>query len=343
MKWDEIIGHKSQQTRLKHLIVGKCVPHAFLFSGPADIGKRQVARTFAQTLLCDSQASQPCQVCQSCKAYVAGNHPDFLELVPDGASMKIDQIRVLQKAASFTPRFAQGRVFVIDQAETMTVQAQNSLLKLLEEPPPRCVFILIVSSRQSVLETIFSRCQEVRFDLISIAEVTAALLQSHWPQDKAEIAAKISQGKVSQAIAFLESEGLSIRQQALDWLIKLNDLQASAILDHADRLLEFTPQIRGDFFYHSKLLLRDLLLARLCQKQTWGQLAVNTDKQVAIESIGRYWSEQQVTVALSLFADAERSLKQNGNPRITLEFLALSLRDLTKGRDTSADSCGHPL
>jgi DNA polymerase-3 subunit delta' len=343
MKWDEIIGHKSQQARLKHLIAGKCVPHAFLFSGPANIGKRQVARAFAQTLLCDRQESEPCQVCQSCKAYLAGNHPDFVELVPDGASMKIDQIRVLQKAAAFSPQFAQGRVFIIDQAETMTPQAQNSLLKLLEEPPPRCVFILIVSSRLSVLETIFSRCQEVRFDLVSIAEVTAALLQAGWPQDKAEIAAKISQGKVAPAIAFLESEGFSIRQQALDWLIKLSDLPASAILDHADKLLEFTPPVRGDFFYNSKLLLRDLLLSRLCQEQTWGLLAVNTDKQVAIESMGRYWDEEQVTVALSLFANAELSLKQNGNSRITFEFLALSLRDLTKGRETSADSCGHPF
>jgi DNA polymerase-3 subunit delta' len=343
MKWDEIIGHQSQQARLKRLIVRQSVPHAFLFSGPAGIGKRQVARAFAQTLLCDRQESDPCQVCQSCKVYLAGNHPDFIELVPDGASMKIDQIRLLQKEASFTPQFNQGRVFVIDDAEKMTPQAQNSLLKLLEEPPVRFVFILIVSSRQSVLETIFSRCQEVRFDLVSIAEVTAALLQAGWPQEQAGIAAKISQGKIAPAIAFLEAAGLSIRQQALDWLTQLSDLRASAVLDHADQLLEFTPQVRAEFFYHSKLLLRDLLLSRLCQGETWGQLAVNTDKQVAIESMGRYWEEQQVTAALLLFAKAEQSLKQNGNPRITLEYLALSLRDLTNGRETSANSCGYPL
>lgn len=328
MDWDEIIGHQPQKARLTRLISRQSVPHALLFSGPAGIGKRQVARIFAQTLLCDRQESHPCQVCQSCKVYLAGNHPDFAEIVPDGAAMKIDQIRILQKAASFTPQFDQGRVFIIDEAEKMTPQAQNSLLKILEEPPPRCVFILIVSSRQRVLETIFSRCQEVRFDLVSIAEVTTALLQANWPSDKAEIAAKISQGQVALALAFLESPGFSIRQQAFDWLIHLSDLPASAILDHAEKLLEFTAQVRGEFFYYSKLLLRDLLLARLCQEQNFRQLAVNIDKPGEIESLRRGWSEQQVTMALSLFTEAEQSLKQNGNPRITFEFLALSLRDL---------------
>jgi DNA polymerase III subunit delta' len=343
MTWDEIIGHSKQIERLKRLITSRLISHALLFIGPDGIGKRLTAHIFAQNVLCDRKDNQACQVCPSCKAFIANNHPDFYELVPEGASLKIDQIRLLQKEAAFTPRLNQGRVFIIDEAEKMTTQAQNSLLKILEEPPPQVIFILIASNRQNLLETIFSRCQEIRFDLVALDAVRMALIQAGWPQQRAEIAAKISQGRVAAAFRFLETEGLAIRQFACEWLINLLELPASRVLDHAGKLTELSPEERSDFFYHIKWLLRDLLLSRLCNKQNYLCLAVNIDQQTVLERLGRYIQEQQVRMALSFFTTAEQSLRKNGNPRITFEFLVLSLRDLTIGRETSADSCGHPF
>lgn len=343
MTWDKIIGHSQQIERLKRLIAEKFVPHALLFIGPAGIGKRLTAHVFAQAVLCDNRENQACQVCPSCKAFNAHNHPDFYELVPEGASLKIDQIRLLQKEAAFTPRLNQGRVFIIDEAEKMTVQAQNSLLKILEEPPQQVMFILIASNRENLLETIFSRCQEIRFELVALDQVRTALIQVGWPQEKAEIAAKISQGRIAAAFRFLEPNGLVLRQFACEWLTNLLEIPASRILDHAGKLLDLATEERSDFFYHMKWLLRDLLLSRFCNKSNYLQLAVNIDQQAVMENLGRYLSEQQIERALSHFYTAEQALKRNGNPRITFEFLALSLRDLTIGRETSADSCGHPF
>lgn len=327
MNWNEIIGQQREIAALRKLLITHSVAHAFLFCGPEGIGKRQVAQILAQTLLCDHQQGEPCESCDSCRAFRSGSHPDFFLVTPDGASIKIDQIRALQQEAALRPRFRQGRVFIIDEAEKMTQQAQNSLLKLLEEPPEGLVFILVASATQNLLKTIFSRCQQIRFTVPAQAELTAALVERGWPEAKAIAASRLSQGQVSTALGLLTDDQLLLRQTTAKWLAEFSSLTAAKGLEHAAKILEILPSDqREKFFVYGKMLLRDLLLEKLCDDSIVQQLAVNRE-QTDFYVRGRAWTETMILQAVDCLNEAETALNRNGNPRIVFEFLTLALRE----------------
>ncbi|MFC3801654.1 DNA polymerase III subunit delta' [Cohnella sp. GCM10012308] len=155
------------QDRAKRLLQGMLrsgkVAHAYLFAGPQGSGRSAMAQAFAMTLLCERGGDDACGECLTCRKVQHGNHPDLHRVVPDGQTVKIDQIRELQRELSYRSAGSQRKIYVIEAAETMTVQAANSLLKFLEEPPSPVVAILIAPSEQAMLPTIVSRTQLVPF------------------------------------------------------------------------------------------------------------------------------------------------------------------------------------
>ncbi|MFW6457149.1 MAG: DNA polymerase III subunit delta', partial [Planctomycetota bacterium] len=159
------------------------VPHAHLFVGPGGVGRRDLARRMAAILLCQEHESDQCDNCKSCHAFSTGNHPDYFEIgVPDGRqSLPISSIRGgdsggsrgLQEEASLKPVLSGRRVFVVRDAERMTVEAANCFLKTLEEPPGESYFILIASGLQEIPDTIISRCRLIKMSGLPVRNVAA--------------------------------------------------------------------------------------------------------------------------------------------------------------------------
>ncbi len=163
MGFHAIPGQERAKSLLQHALRSGRIAHAYLFAGPEGSGRHDTALAFAQAIFCERGGDDACGECLNCRKISHGNHPDLHMVSPDGASVKIEQIRDLQKELSYRSAGSGYKVYIIESAETMTVQAANSLLKFLEEPPSPVVAILIVPGVKAVLPTIVSRTQLVPF------------------------------------------------------------------------------------------------------------------------------------------------------------------------------------
>lgn len=324
MKWTDIIGHVENIKMLRYMESNRRMPHAVLLSGPEGIGKLMVANVLGTALLCMAADARPCGICQSCLQMGYGTHPDYLLVRPDGASIKIEQIRNLQQEAALAPYVSSRRVCIIDSAELMTVQAANSLLKVLEEPAGDVVFILVSGNRQMLLATILSRCMDIGFQPLTDTLLAQALADRGFLPEQAEVAARLSRGRMGAALSMLEVDGFAVRNQAVNALGGLFEGRMAAVWDTA-AALEKTErkdllQIVGHFSY----LLRDMLLLITGQDQ---QLLFNIDLVQQLREQTERWSEQRLLTALQAVETARRALHGNANARLTIEALLIKIYD----------------
>ncbi len=163
MGFQQIAGQERAKSLLRNALAANRLAHAYLFAGPPGSGRMETAQAFAQAIFCEKGGSDACGECLECRKVMHGNHPDLHVIRPDGATVKIEQIRSLQRELAYRSSGAGYKVYIIEAAETMTTQASNSLLKFLEEPPSPVVAILLAPSAQAVLPTILSRTQLVPF------------------------------------------------------------------------------------------------------------------------------------------------------------------------------------
>lgn len=172
MNFNEILGNNKIKQDLQEIIDNNTIPHSYMFVGIDGIGKKLIAKEFARKILCLNKQNQNCATCDSCIKFNSGNNPDFLEIFPDGNSIKIAQMREMQEKVYQKPIVSDKKVFIIDQVEKMTEEAQNSLLKTLEEPPEYMVIILITSNENKLLNTVKSRCIRINFTGLSKQDIT---------------------------------------------------------------------------------------------------------------------------------------------------------------------------
>ncbi len=328
MDWNEIIGHQENIQQLRTLLAAGRMPHALLFTGPDGIGKMLVAKTLAAAALCQEADSTPCGQCSSCRSLASDNHPDFSVVRTEGPAIKIEQIRQLQSELAFAPYLGDRRVCIIEDAERMTAQAANSLLKTLEEPQGSILFILTAASRQILLETIVSRCLTVAFQPLLQASLTEALRAKGIAAEQAEVAARLSGGKMGKALLLLADGGLDKRNQAADLATGLphSDMQfiwnTAALFDKAERR-EFLSLL--DFL---TLILRDMLMIVSRQDR---RLLYNIDLEERLTMEAQNWSEPALIKALGEVTTCRQALQANANPRLTGEALLIKLRDLAGG------------
>ena len=213
------------------------MPHAYLFCGPLGVGKEQAALVLAQALECRLDGDDACGSCEQCRKVAAGRHPDVLFVrVPEGKSrVLIEQVRELQQSLAFRPFEGRNRVIVFPDAEVMTEEAANSLLKTLEEPPERTHFVLTSSQPKKLLDTIRSRCQHVRFAPLPRQVVAERLVaQEHVDARTASIAASLSEGSVGRAAELCSSGLLEERDDLLAAVDSLTTEQPAALLELAE-------------------------------------------------------------------------------------------------------------
>ena len=205
---DSILGQTQAITQLKTALETKLISHAYLFLGPQGVGKQLAAFSFAAALNCQKPGENHTKHCGTCQKIKHGNYPDLHLVEPQGQSLKLDQMRDMQTRIAYKKLESKYQVVIILEAQKMTREAANSLLKVLEEPPPSTVFILVADTSGSILPTILSRCQLIRFKALSSKEIQLILQKEYalTGEDAGEISL-LSGGSMSQALEIWESWG----------------------------------------------------------------------------------------------------------------------------------------
>ncbi|HVQ34502.1 MAG TPA: DNA polymerase III subunit delta' [Candidatus Bathyarchaeia archaeon] len=219
MIFEDVVGLARPREVLGKILASGRVPHALLFHGPEGVGKRTLALRFAASLLCDTPREtthEACGSCVSCRKADHGNHPDLLvigRLPKDAAAddeepgegdlravITVGQIREMSEHAAYAPREGPRRVFVVDSADRMKLEAQNALLKTLEEPPGRAVILLVASRPHALLATVRSRCFQVGFAAMAPAALAEALERRGVAPEEARRRAALSDGRPGRAL-----------------------------------------------------------------------------------------------------------------------------------------------
>ena len=201
MSFHELIGNEKIKQNLIKIVNTNTISHSYMFIGTKGIGKKLFAKEFAKGILCSSQEQKPCENCKSCLEFVSGNHPDYDEigLEDEENSIKIDTIRQMQKKVQELPIVSSRKVYIIDDSEYMTKDAQNCLLKTLEEPPSFVTIILIVSNENSLLNTIKSRCIKLYFNDLTNEELEKYLQENYSIHDFETNLIQACQGSIGRA------------------------------------------------------------------------------------------------------------------------------------------------
>ena len=196
--FENILGNDKIKKELIGSINNGKYSHSYLFLGISGIGKKMIAKEFAKMILCDGEEKY-CNKCKSCIEFDSGNNPDFAEINPDGNNVKIEQIRELQRKIVEPPIISNKKVYIIDEADSMTKEAQNCLLKTLEEPPEFAVIILIGSNESNFLSTIKSRCTIIKFNSIPSEQVKNYIEQKYDIHPISENIILASEGSIGKA------------------------------------------------------------------------------------------------------------------------------------------------
>ena len=240
--WESVVGHDEAVAMLKEAVASERVTHAWLFTGPPGIGKLHTARVFAAALNCPAGGDGSCD---TCRRILRGVHPDVHVIVPEGDNLLVEDVRAVREEASRTHHEAPVGVFILDEADRMTEAAANALLKVLEEPPPGVVFILVVRSAEALVGTVPSRARVLPFVSLSLAELTAALDQDlGLAQARTAWAAAAGHGRLAKARALLTDEAARIRRATvLDLTERLATGQPSDALAAAATVVAIADEV----------------------------------------------------------------------------------------------------
>ncbi|WP_417910702.1 DNA polymerase III subunit delta' [Candidatus Electronema sp. PJ] len=323
MPFSQIIGQTKALNLLGRALQGGRMAHGYLFTGPEGVGKSTTARALAAQLLCQSTGeSKPCGHCSSCKKFAAGSHPDFLWLQPEGASIKINQIRELKKALSFAPLERGLRIVLIDDAQTMGREAGNSLLKLLEEPPPDNLLLLIASDAEPLLDTLVSRCQVIPFAALTEAQAAQVIRRTH-PQlspEEVRTMAKLTGGCPGRTDALHSHEVISLYQECLHALLAGTSKQAEAV-EQALALAGQLAELKDDlnlFFDLLSLFFKEVLTSALCTRE------LDAEEQLLARA-RECWNLQQVSAMVEAIEKARSDVARNCSRTLVCEVLLLAL------------------
>ncbi len=240
MLLDQIHGHASALATLRKALATDRVAHAYLFTGPDGIGKRCTAIALAHAVLCQAAPQRGCTACPACVSLQAGSHPDyyFSAPLPGKQSMGIDQIRAMQRFLALRPVRGGKKVCILNEAQSLTDQAQSALLKILEEPPGDALIVLLAASGATLSLPLLSRCQHVRFAPLPVRDVERLLRQEAGLEaDPASLLARYSRGSIGRALSLDPAKLIEERQRVVEYLSTLPGASFSALSQLAEWLV----------------------------------------------------------------------------------------------------------
>lgn len=314
MSFEKVIGQDKVVKLLQTQLRKGQLSHAYLISGPAGTGKRMLALTLAKALFCKHEQDDACGSCESCMLIANGNYPFLYHVEPDGQSIKIDQIRELQNR--FAYKTDETKLAIINQADRMTVQAANSLLKFLEEPISSSIVVLTAENGQALLPTIRSRVQQLHLQPLAASAMEQALVEQGCKAELARAAVRVTSGtEAALALAreewFAEIRNLVIqlaresRKGSSEALVSLHKSWSKMQLsEHLDSLL--------DLFV---IWYRDLV--QVCSGNE--ERLVFQDQKNWLKQQAQLCSISHWVSCMEYAVEAKKRLRYNVNPQLTLE------------------------
>ena len=293
--FETILGNQKVKQMLQNSIEKNIVSHSYMFIGLEGIGKKMIAKEFAKKILCLNQIIDNQCNCKSCIEFDTNNNPDFLIVEPDGNSIKIEQIRNLQKLIQEKPIISNRKVYIIDNADLMTKEAQNCLLKTLEEPPEYAVIILVGSNENLFLPTIKSRCMILHFDKISNEEMKRYLKDNLGINQINEEMLDMFQGSIGKAINLKDKQ--EEYESIYGFINNLGKMDVIELYKYAKPLYKFKEEIFEVLDYINILLLKKA-------KQQY----------IYVECI-------------DIVEDTKKRLKQNGNYDMCIDNMVFNMCD----------------
>lgn len=332
MPFRAITGHRPLLELLARAVARGTLPPSLVFSGPAGVGKRLTAIALAQALNCPHPASfaeglDGCGSCASCTRIARGVHSDVLVVeAGDSGTIKLDQVREAIDRTAFRPFEGKRRLVAIDEADTLNVEAQNALLKTLEEPPPASVFVLITDRPDTLLPTVRSRCQRLRFAPLAPGDVADVLMRDHGMNAaEAHAAAAASDGSIGRAVDGSAEAAMDARDAAARLL------QSAATSSDPRRRLDGAKGLVGGGGDRNELFRRLLALSSLLRDigllsaRADDRALANADLKPQLQALLRSYDGDRALQAFSAVDRALWALDRNASPKIVADWLALNI------------------
>ncbi len=324
-----VVGHEEIIAHLQHAICRDKVSHAYIFSGEQGSGKKLLASLFAMTLQCRDrgQEAEPCMECISCKKALTGNQPDILWVTHEKPnSIGIDEIRnQVVNDIAIKPYESPYKIYIIDEADKLTLQAQNALLKTIEEPPVYGILLLLADNPEALLPTITSRCVQLNLKPVGDSLVKEYLMdQMHIPDYQAEVQASFAQGNVGKARQIAGSaEFGELTDNALRLLKHSREMEVYELVD-AVKVMSADKQNIQDYLNLFLIWFRDVLLFKATREvdHLVFKEEINSIKERA--AISSYEGLERILEAIHT---GDSRLRANVNFDLTMELLFLTIRE----------------
>ncbi|MGL5694585.1 MAG: ATP-binding protein [Peptostreptococcaceae bacterium] len=311
MYFKEIIGQEFAKKYIINSIKNDKVNHAYMFEGIDGIGKNLFSKEFGKILINTENVD---------------NNPDYIQIEPTGSSIKIAQIRELQSDIIVKPH-SRHKIYVINHAEKMTVESQNALLNTLEEPPEYAIIILITNNKESLLATIKSRCEIIKFLPISIVDLKKYLMDRDIEEKRALLLANFSRGSIEKALELSESSDFSIMREDIQKYIQdLLDKNMVEILNISTDIEKYKSSINTvlDMMIN---YFRDMMM---CMGRVDKDMIINGDRITFIQNMSKKITYSQVSKIIDIIEETKRKMKSNCNFSISMQVMALNIYEVIK-------------
>ena len=323
----DVVGHKDIIQYIKNAVSQDKVSHAYILNGERGSGKKLLANLFAQTLQCEEGKEEPCYHCHSCRQAVSGNHPDIIRVTHEKpGSISVDDIRKqINEDIQIKPYSGKYKIYIMADADLMTVQAQNALLKTIEEPPSYAVIFLLTENADSLLPTICSRCVMLKLRNTKDQLVKKYLMeQLQIPDYKAELCTAFAQGNIGRAIMLASSDHFNeIRDEAVQLLKYIDTMELPELMDAVKRITVYKIEIT-DYLDILMIWYRDVLIYKATK---------NIDRVIFGEELefirerAKKSSYEGIETILKALEKAKERLKANVNFELVMELLLLTIKE----------------
>ncbi|MBR4084991.1 MAG: DNA polymerase III subunit [Lachnospiraceae bacterium] len=325
--FQDIIGQEQIKEHLQNALATGKISHAYIINGEKSSGKEFIAKIFAMALQCEQEGIEPCNKCRSCKQTLSKNQPDIIYVSHEKPNaISVDDIRAqVNNDVAIKPYSSKYKVYIINEAEKMTPQAQNAILKTLEEPPEYAVILLLVSNMNSLLPTILSRCVTLNMKPVRDELIRKFLMEElQVPDYKANVCIGFARGNVGKAKLLASSEEFeNIKSEALSLMKYIKDMEMQEIVAAIKKINEYKLEIQ-DYFDIIAIWYRDVLLFKATMDAN--QLIFRDEVQT-LRKIAARCSYEGIERVIQALSTAKKRMEANVNFDLLMELLLLEIQE----------------
>ncbi|MCM1100946.1 MAG: DNA polymerase III subunit delta' [Acetatifactor muris] len=326
-RFADIIGQEQIKEHLMNALSAGKISHAYIINGEKSSGKEFIAKVFAMALQCEKDGTEPCQECHSCKQALSGNQPDIIRVSHEKPNtISVDDIRAqINNDVAIKPYSSPYKIYIVNEAEKMTPQAQNALLKTLEEPPAYAVILLLTSNADELLPTILSRCVVLNMRPVADAQVRRYLMEVlQVPDYKADVCVAFARGNIGKAKALASSEDFeNVKNEALSLLKYIEDMELYEMVAAIRKIGEYKLEI-SDYFDIMSIWYRDVLLFKATKDVN---RLVFREELGALRKCAQRSSYEGIETIIKALDAAKHRLDANVNFDLVMELLFLTIRE----------------